>query len=995
MARSSSRLAGWTVAVLWVFARPMAAAERAQPLFRIGQPDGSPLEFGLVDDRWPAYAATYRRPIVYTIGRSRPAEWPYIHPSTRDVWAGGQPHIFTIRFTATAPVPAGLHLIIGALSIWEPSLITVRVNGQEVATRRLPSTAPLVELAFTPEGEGRPTPLVFALPDGAIRTGDNELAIELKDGSWLIYDYVELGTNREPPPLVVPPGPDLVSEFRAGPLKGVPAIVFAVRQVLGEHWYANIGYYSTNERAPLYRQGGRLCKLDPHTGQVTVLLDDAKGGVRDPCVDYDGRRILFSYRRAGTAFYHLYTVNADGSDLRQLTSGDWDDYEPCWLPDGGIAFVTTRAKRWVNCWLTQVGTIWRCAADGSAMRPLSANLEHDNTPWVLPDGRLLYMRWEYVDRSQVHYHHLWTMNPDGTNQAVYYGNLLPGGVFIDARPIPGSDQVVLINSPGHGQTEHAGYLATLRARLGPDAPRALRHVSRGSSFRDPWAFGEEAFMCAQERSLVLMNGKGQTSPLFKLPAEYGDAWLHEPRPLVARPREPVAAARTDLSQRTGRFYLADVNHGRNLPGVRPGEIKRLMIAESLPKPINFTGGMDPLSYKGTFTLERALGTVPVEPDGSAYFEAPALRSLFFVALDADGRAVKRMQSFTTVQPGETLACLGCHEERTASRLSGQTAPRAANRRVASAIEPFAGVPALPDFPRDVQPVFDRHCARCHSAEQRTAGVDLSGDRGPMFSHSYYTLTVFKQLADGRNYARSNYPPRTLGSGGSPLVDKLAGRHHDVNADAHDQLLVRLWLDLGAPYPGTYAALGTGTIGGYIQNEQVLNNDRAWPETRAAQPVYAGRCVKCHQPAQHPVARTLSDEIGLSFWDPDMNDRRLKYSRHLVYNLTRPELSLILRAPLARAAGGLGLCRAPGATDSAVFTGRDDPGYRLLLAQCEAGRRQLDEVKRFDMPGFRPRSEYVREMKRFGILPASFDLARDTLDVYETDRRYWESLWYRP
>ena len=101
-----------------------------------------------------------------------------------------------------------------------------------------------------------------------------------------------------------------------------------------------------------------------------------------------------------------------------------------------------------------------------------------------------------------------------------------------------------------------------------------------------------------------------------------------------------------------------------MAGVQPGEIKRLLVIESLPKPINFTGGMDPLSYKGTFTLERVLGTVPVEADGSAHFHAPAVRSLFFVALDEDGRAVKRMQSFTTVQPGETLGCVGCHEQRT-------------------------------------------------------------------------------------------------------------------------------------------------------------------------------------------------------------------------------------------------------------------------------------------------------------------------------------------
>src|SRR5208283_569649 len=129
--------------------------------------------------------------------------------------------------------------------------------------------------------------------------------------------------------------------------------------------------------------------------------------------------------------------------------------------------------------------------------------------------------------------------------------------------------------------------------------------------------------------------------------------------------------------------------GRNMSGVQPGEIKKLMVIESLPKPINFTGGMDPLSYAGTFTLERVLGTVPVEADGSAFFEAPPLRSLLFVALDEQGLAVKRMQSFTTVQPGETASCIGCHEHRTDAPPSlSQPIPLAAQRR-ASPIEPFS------------------------------------------------------------------------------------------------------------------------------------------------------------------------------------------------------------------------------------------------------------------------------------------------------------------
>lgn len=779
-------------------------------------------------------------------------------------------------------------------------------------------------------------------------------------------------------------------DLLAGPV-GDLEIVFATRTFIPEHWYANIGYLSPDEGQKLYGTGGRLCKLNLRTGLLTRLVDDAEGAVRDPCVHYDGRRILFSYRKAGTDAYHLYEIQTDGTGLRQLTGGNYDDFEPCYLPDGGIVFVSTRARRWVNCWLSQVAILHRCDADGQNIRQISANLEQDNTPWVLPDGRILYMRWEYVDRSQVHYHHLWTMNPDGSGQTVYYGNLHPGDVYIDAKPIPGTDRVVMIRSPGHGAPEHAGFLSTVTPKRGPDHLPSIRDITSTRDYRDPWALRDDLFIAARGNQLVLVNGEGKVYSLYTLPAEFAKAVLHEPRPLAPRPMEAVVASHVELQRTTGKYMVADVHLGRHMEGVAPGEIKKLLVVESLPKPVNFTGGMDPLSYKGTFTLERALGTVPVEADGSAYFEAPATRSLFFVALDANGRAVKRMQSFTTVAPGETQSCVGCHEQRSSTPPTSVSRVLQATRRPASRIEPVPGVPDLVDFPRDVQPILDRNCVACHNPDKREGGVLLTGDRGPMFSHGYYSVVVWRQVADGRNEPRSNYAPRSLGSGGSALMQKFESTHYDVKATDIDKRTVAMWLDLGAPYPGTYASLGTGMIGGYQKNAQILENDNNWPETMAAQAAFKRRCESCHNPRQTPLPRTLSDENGLSFWAPKMDDPRLRRSRHIVFNLSRPEKSLYVLAPLAKSVGGYGLCRGPSAEagNGAVLAGLDDPDYRAILAMCQAGKQRLDEIKRFDMPGFRPRVEYVREMKRYGVLPTSFDLSTDPIDVYALDRKYWD------
>ncbi|HYW79922.1 MAG TPA: hypothetical protein VE890_10125, partial [Thermoguttaceae bacterium] len=305
--------------------------------------------------------------------------------------------------------------------------------------------------------------------------------------------------------------------------QGVREIVFAERTFSGDgHWYANFGYSFEGPKSAAYGHNGRLLKLDVKTGEVTTLLEDLKGAVRDPQVHYDAKKILFSYRKGGTAQFHLYEINVDGSGLVQLTDGIYDDLEPCYLPDGGIAFVSSRSRRWVQCWFVQVATLHRCDGDGRNIRVISANVEMDNTPWVLPDGRLIYMRWEYVDRSQTNFHHLWTANPDGTNHTIYYGNMHPGGVFLDPKPIPGTDEVLFIESPGHGRKDHAGYVTIVSDRNGPDDLSSKRRVSE-TEYRDPYPISKDCFLAATNNGIDVLDASGRASRLFTF-----DGTMHEP-----------------------------------------------------------------------------------------------------------------------------------------------------------------------------------------------------------------------------------------------------------------------------------------------------------------------------------------------------------------------------------------------------------------------------------------------------------------------------------
>jgi mono/diheme cytochrome c family protein len=285
------------------------------------------------------------------------------------------------------------------------------------------------------------------------------------------------------------------------------------------------------------------------------------------------------------------------------------------------------------------------------------------------------------------------------------------------------------------------------------------------------------------------------------------------------------------------------------------------------------------------------------------------------------------------------------------------------------ISPIPGIPDVFDFPRDVQPILDRHCLACHGSVQtpqggpNAGGVLLDGGRGPIYSISYVTLTQRAQFSDGRD-AGGNRAPRTIGSSASPLLKILAGGHHDVKASAAEQQIVRLWIETGAPYPGTYAALGSGMIPPVGNSEKVRS-------------VFEQRCNECHDKEPRSGGALNFDTI---------------------FNFTEPEKSLALLMPLASEAGGNGRFHKGRKSDDQaiiIFKDKSDPDYQTLLEAVVAGKTNLGKIKRFDMPGFLPNEHYLREMKNYGVLPEDFDPKNDPLDPYELDRRYWKSMQHQP
>jgi len=244
-----------------------------------------------------------------------------------------------------------------------------------------------------------------------------------------------------------------------------------------------------------------------------------------------------------------------------------------------------------------------------------------------------------------------------------------------------------------------------------------------------------------------------------------------------------------------------------------------------------------------------------------------------------------------------------------------------------------------------------------------------------------------QVADGRN-GYGNQKPRTIGSSASELMNKIDGSHYDVTVTPDQRRTIWMWLESGAPYAGTYAAL---------RNEEDQKRDgRTWAVF--ATPGMNQRCRTCHKPdgeaPQLPLRmpeeqrRKLVKELGMAPHERIVQEDASRFSAHVLLNLSRPELSPVLLGPLPKEAGGWGTCPS-------AFAGKDDIAYKTLLSAIEKEKRRLEQVPRFGTPEFKPNRQYIREMKRFGVLPEDFDLRRDSIDVFETDQEYWKLFWYQP
>ncbi|HIJ52657.1 MAG TPA: hypothetical protein HPP66_05825 [Planctomycetes bacterium] len=645
-------------------------------------------------------------------------------------------------------------------------------------------------------------------------------------------------------------------------LKKCKKIVFTKHFNMGGSHYAYTEGQSDAQHERNFTPGSALCllEMDGCYGKVRTLINEPDGVIRDPDVSYDGRRILFAWKKSDRGDdYHLYEMGLETGNVRQLTFGlGFADYEGAYLPNDDIIFNSTRCVQIVDCWWTEVSNLYVCNKDGRYLRRLTFDQVHTNLPTVTEDGRVIYTRWEYNDRGQIYPQGLFQMNPDGTGQTEYYGNnsWFPTTI-LHARSIPGTQKLVAILSGHH--THQRGKLAIIDTRKGRQEASGVRFIAPvreaeavridaygqdGDQFQYPYPLSETEFLVAYDPqgspnqryvrpyAIYFMTIDGRREMLVV------DSKIscNQPIPLVARRRPHVRPSLADYRKKTGTYYMQDVYIGPGLQGIPRGTIKRLRVvaleyrAAGIGDTRNSGPGGGSLSStpvgvgNTSWDVKVVLGDATVYADGSAMFTVPARTPVYFQALDEKGHAVQTMRSWSTLQPGETFSCIGCHENKNETpALSRQTL---ALKTGSQFLKPFYGPPRGFSFNTEIQPILDRNCVKCHTGRE-TEPLSLSGNQivdknsKRKWSESYLALTQARR--EGRpnqSYYKGNQdstlvnwinnmsvptmlPPYYKGAAKSKLITMLEEGHEDVELSQEEMDKIACWIDLLVPYCGDY------------------------------------------------------------------------------------------------------------------------------------------------------------------------------------------------
>ena len=724
--------------------------------------------------------------------------------------------------------------------------------------------------------------------------------------------------------------------------------------------------------------------------QPKMVFETKEGFIWDIKPSYDGQKLLMSYKETNDMPFHIWEIGVDGCGLRQLTRGNYHDFNPVYYPDGRIVFCSSRVESYSLCQDFLASALYIMDGDGGNIRRIDFTTLCTSAPSVMPDGTILCTRWEYNDKNIFSWQGLWTINPDGRQLKLYYGNTItvPNSRY-GGKPVPGTGEIMLTMA-GHHLPPVADIAVVDRSK-GIENPEAMRKVTFETSYKitkgktwrdinwmpgdvyypwsvtDPWPVTDALFLAAFGRlnentgngrfGICLAMYDGVRFELYGKPAE---SFL-SPVTLDKKSLPNTIATEVPLGTGEGTFFVQNVYHGLFEQGVARGQVKALRVIRQTPKKWNTEGPRFhdhyPVVGYGSYYIKENLGEVPVDDNGSAYFTVPSNCEIYFIALDKDGKEIQRMGSVTQITSGEHVSCVGCHDDRmkappiSTSTLKRQGILPDALRPPAWGIGPF-------DYVKHVQPVWDRYCVSCHSGRTPKGGVDLSGDKSRFFSMSYDYL-VHRGMVE---YYYINpgptgvFPAMASGSYVSKLTALIESKHSKVHMDDESRRRVYTWIDSNIQYYNTWDMSRPHTCGGRDTWNFVKDNSRVKPEPEPwledFGKIYVKNCVSCHDTGPF-------SEYMQVIADSNDSRRLLKRERRVMsedcpenysINLTRPEFSRILNAHLSKNAGGHGVEKEKKGRKPLVFMDTNDLVYQEMLKAIQKGKLSLDARPRMDMPG---------------------------------------------
>lgn len=680
-----------------------------------------------------------------------------------------------------------------------------------------------------------------------------------------------------------------------------------------------------------------------------VVFGYAKSKSDAPVPGFPGR--LGHDTRMSTEPTHLFEIGIDGKNLRQLTDHRlWSDLDPTYLPSGEVAFASERCGASLQCNEMDKDetscNLYIVRPDGSGVRRLSVTKDGDYLPHCLDDGTIGYTRWEYEQRGWAHVQSLWTVRPDGTGADGWFKqHLNEPWALEDFRSIPGTSSRKLAAIAAGHHTLAAGPVVVITPSDGMNDPKGIRIVTpgvrppeggmsgfpvdeggtvdAGGFYQTPWPLSTKCFLAAYSFSpqqteasgygIYLIDVFGTKELLYRDPG----ISCFMPIPLRPRPRPPVLPDSTTAEKGYAVCSLSAATFG--VPGIAAGRAKYVRITQGIAWPYgpDYGGQRYEPDAKGAenWNPARVLGTVPLEADGSANFKVPADEAVYFQLLDENQMELRRMRSFISFQPGEVRACVGCHETKAVAPPTREKVPLAMLHDPVDPVPPPWGTRAM-SFLRDVQPIFDRHCNSCHSGLKPAAGLDFSPGltttpQGRTRNVAYDTIFQHNLVARSNvNDDARVTMPLAFGSHRSKLVQVLRDGPCSQRAklSAEEWLRLVTWIDLNGPYHD-------GFINKRLPRPPYdLAADRSLEASLAE--VHARRCASCHQPAA----------VSRLSWT----------------NLTSPEQSLYLTAPLSKSAGGLERCAQP------VYRDATDPDYQALLKLVRTAVQKAWDAPRRDL-----------------------------------------------